>query len=263
MSVHTIKTRTFLAAVQPRRAVIVAREDRDVTEIWMLPAYFEKFHPYWPFLHRATFDPNNEPAFLLQSVAMMGLWVSEGGQHSAMDLHAQLTTSIYQQKDRWDVSSRRGEQQQGCHSNTPGSIDPWPMATYQGILLHLIFALLQASGRAGPQLPAAKHVFLSDYVRALQLCLSAGRFIWVGIEEVKRFALALYKVCRRCRVDDVKLLSLADLQFAMPDSDELWHASSGLASRIPASYSDRNKEDNWISQAARFLQSDGADFDWI
>ena len=37
MSVHTIKTRTFLAAVQPRRAVIVAREDRDVTEIWMLP----------------------------------------------------------------------------------------------------------------------------------------------------------------------------------------------------------------------------------
>ncbi|KAB8259751.1 C2H2 type zinc finger domain protein [Aspergillus pseudonomiae] len=248
-----------------------------------IQAYFEKFHPYWPFLHRATFDPNNEPAFLLQSVAMIGLWVSEGGQPSAMDLHAQLTTSIYQQKDRWDVSSRRGEQQQGCHSNTPGSIDPWPMATYQGILLHLIFALLQGGqDRLDLRMKQSLSEIPSQLLVALvRSCLQRNMFsyptmfahfnsasvpdvfIWVGIEEVKRFALALYKVCRRCRVDDAKLLSLADLQFAMPDSDELWHASSGLASRIPASYSDRNKEDNWISQAARFLQSDGADFDWI
>ncbi|PIG83108.1 hypothetical protein AARAC_001164 [Aspergillus arachidicola] len=88
-------------------------------------------------------------------------------------------------------------------------------------------------------------------------------FIWVGIEEVKRFALALYKVYRRCRIDGARRLSLADLQFAEPDSDELWHASSDLASRIPASYADKNKEENWISQTARLLQPGDVEFDWI
>ncbi|KAE8313490.1 hypothetical protein BDV41DRAFT_564349 [Aspergillus transmontanensis] len=229
----------------------------------MLPyiqAYFEEFHPCWPFLHRATFDPDHEPAFLLHSVTMIGLWVSDGGQHSAMDLHAHLTKSIYQQR-----------------------VNPWPIATYQGILLHLIFALLQGDqNRLDLRLTHTLPEISSQLLVAL-ICSCLQRnmfhypsmfaqfhstsvpdvFIWVGIEEVKRFALALYKVYRRCRIDGARRLSLANLQFAKPDSDELWHASSDLASRIPASYGDKNKEENWISQTARLLQPGDVEFDWI
>ncbi|KAE8327298.1 hypothetical protein BDV39DRAFT_192963 [Aspergillus sergii] len=252
----------------------------------MLPyiqAYFEEFHPCWPFLHRATFDPDHEPAFLLHSVTMIGLWVSDGGQRSAMDLHAHLTRSIYQQRDQWDVSSQRSDHQQHLHANHSASPDPWPIATYQGILLHLIFALLQGDQnrldlRLTHTLPETSSQLL---VALICSCLQRNMFhypsmfaqfnstsvpdvfIWVGIEEVKRFALALYKVYRRCRIDGARRLSLANLQFAKPDSDELWHASSDLASRIPASYGDKNKEENWISQTARLLQPGDVEFDWI
>ncbi|KAB8252850.1 hypothetical protein BDV35DRAFT_403471 [Aspergillus flavus] len=270
----------------PGLSLIQRSESIEKSSVKILPyvqAYFEEFHPCWPFLHRATFDPDHEPAFLLQSVTMIGLWVSDGGQRSAMDLHAHLTRSIYQQRDRWDASSQRSEHQQHLHANQPASPDPWPIATYQGILLHLIFALLQGDQnrsdlRLTYTLPGTPSQLLIPLIRS---CLQRNMFyypsifaqfnsasvpdvfIWVGIEEVKRFALALYKVYRRCRVDGKRLLSLADLQFAMPDSEELWHASSDLASRIPASYGDKNKEENWISQTARLLQPGGAEFDWI
>lgn len=111
-------------------------------------------------------------------------------------------------------------------------------------------------------------------------------FIWLGIEEVKRFGLSLYRVCRHARVCDTKLLedapdfsprrgprspdgsllSLADLQFAVPDSDGLWHATSDLAAKIrgnEAAYTNENIEDNWISQTARVLQPRDQQFQWI
>jgi hypothetical protein len=63
-------------------------------------AYFEKFHPEWPFLHPATFDHTQEPGILLQSVVMMGMWVSREGsvRDMAKDLHYRLILSIYEQK---------------------------------------------------------------------------------------------------------------------------------------------------------------------
>lgn len=109
-------------------------------------------------------------------------------------------------------------------------------------------------------------------------------FTWVGIEEVKRFALALYKVCRLCDIPDKEkqddssesrqrkiqpksLLSLADLHFAMPECDELWHADSNLAARLAEedsmAYSHKNMEVNWISSTARLLQRDNVAFAWI
>lgn len=104
-------------------------------------------------------------------------------------------------------------------------------------------------------------------------------FIWLGIEEVKRFCLSLYRVCRQSRVHDPKLLedapsfspgksllSLADLQFALPDKGELWHTTSDLAARLaenPAAYSNENIEENWISQTALLLQPCDAKFHWI
>lgn len=94
-------------------------------------------------------------------------------------------------------------------------------------------------------------------------------FIWVGIEEVKRFALGLYKIRRSCHIQcengpcnsphstnrERSLLTLADLQFALPDGDELWHASSNLAARLAKDgalyYDNNNAKANGISQSAR------------
>ncbi|QKX59535.1 uncharacterized protein TRUGW13939_06669 [Talaromyces rugulosus] len=277
------------------------------TNLPYIQAYFEKFHPNWPFLHRATFDPDHEPAFLLQSVIMMGFWVigDENSQRAAMSLHENLTLSIYQQKDKWDISTQHSQQQQ-YQDGTSGSFSSWLIATYQGILLHIIFALLTSSKdqldfqltRPLPEIPTQllvalvhnclkRNMFFYPSMLAQFNSTSVPEvFTWLGIEEVKRFALALYKVCRQCRVDDTRLLdsdmfsnsrrephwqggcllSLFDLQFALPDSDELWHASSDLAARVaenPGVYSNKNIEENWISQTSRLLQPNEGEFQWI
>ncbi|KAE8168513.1 hypothetical protein BDV40DRAFT_251011 [Aspergillus tamarii] len=247
-----------------------------------IQVFFEKFHSTWPFLHRATFDPDHEPALLLQSVMMMGLWLTgkEDARIVATDLHSKLLVSIHQQRDKWEAPSQHNAE----------SPSPWPMATYQGILLQIIFALLKGNQSLNLQLthelPALPLQLLKALVRT---CLKRKMFfypsivaqfkntlpdvyIWVGVEEVKRFALSLYKVCRSCRVPDTdassqgrSLLSLANLQFALPDSDELWHASSDLASRLAedrSAYRERNSDARWISQTARVLQPDG-EFFWF
>jgi hypothetical protein len=63
-------------------------------------AYFDNFHSEWPFLHPATFDHTREPAFLLQSVTMMGMWVTmeRSAQDRAKELHKKLISCIYEQK---------------------------------------------------------------------------------------------------------------------------------------------------------------------
>lgn len=63
-------------------------------------AYFDVFHMKWPFLHPATFDHTREPPFLLQSVVMMGMWVSREScvQERAKDLHHKLISCMYEQR---------------------------------------------------------------------------------------------------------------------------------------------------------------------
>ncbi|PYH91180.1 C2H2 type zinc finger domain protein [Aspergillus ellipticus CBS 707.79] len=245
-------------------------------------AYFEVFHPIWPFLHQATFDADREPPFLRQSVMMMGLWMTGDPElyDVAIELHNKLTHSIYQQRNKWDRS------QMGSSA--------LPMATYQGILIQLIFALLMDNPnpldmQMKSVLPEAPTRLLKALVRACRrqnmffypavlAKFNPGEvpdvFIWVGVEEVKRFGLALYKVCKLYHIErdgdsgeSQGLLSLADLQFAMPDSDERWHASADLAATLakddPMTYSSKNIEANWISQSARILCRSNVAFDWI
>lgn len=63
-------------------------------------AYFDNFHPNWPFLHPATFNIDNELPFLAQSVVMMGSWAMGkiDSQQTAKDLHKNLVLSIYEQR---------------------------------------------------------------------------------------------------------------------------------------------------------------------
>ncbi|GFF71137.1 C2H2 type zinc finger domain protein [Aspergillus udagawae] len=254
--------------------------------------YFEKFHPAWPFLHRATFEPSQEPPILLQSVVMMGLWMSgdEEIQCHAIKLHDKLSSLVYEQRDKWAVANSESEVQSS-----------WPMATYQSILLQIVFACLRDTHshvdiRLALTIPTSCSRLLTTLT---DTCLRKNMFfypaildqfsrdsvpdvfVWVGIEEVKRFALALYKVGRSCHIQCENgprnslhsanrrrsLLSLADLQFALPDSDELWHATSDLAARLakdrPLYYDNNNAEANWISQSARLLQRHDMTFDWL
>ncbi|KAJ5903572.1 hypothetical protein N7504_005955 [Penicillium tannophilum] len=178
------------------------------------------------------------------------------------------------------------------------------MATYQGILLHLIFSFLLKNDQSNLQLTRLLPELPSRLMVALiRICIKRGMFyypaiqsqfkpevdpevlIWLGIEEVKRFNLSLYKIYRQIRLDPNvledtanidrscgprssgrNLLSLADLQFALPDSDELWHMTSDLAAKIAgntAAYNDKNGEENWISQTARVLEPSHQEFRWV
>lgn len=175
------------------------------------------------------------------------------------------------------------------------------MATYQAILLQIIFAFLkdthsQVDICLARTLPTScfrllttltdtclrKNMFFYPEILAQVSRDSVPDvFIWVGIEEVKRFALALYKVCRSCHIQckngprnslhrtqrGRSLLTLADLQFSLPDSDELWNATSDLAARLaedgPLYYDNNDTEANWISQSARILQRHDMTFDWL
>lgn len=172
------------------------------------------------------------------------------------------------------------------------------MATYQSILLHLIFALLREKENAF-DLSLRCRLQPDEYellVALVQSCKRLGMLsypnilahhetttppvlVWMNVEEIKRFGLALYKVCRMCsRPDSLgrndnslrsELLTLADLNFCMPDSDELWNAprdaDAGTIRRVASrtNLRDNGNPDTWISRAFCLLYDKHVDFDWI
>ncbi|KAF7168899.1 hypothetical protein CNMCM5623_001805 [Aspergillus felis] len=250
--------------------------------------YFDNFHPKWPFLHRGTFDVTKEPCVLIQSVIMMGLWIegSKKSRDAATDLHRSLSTAIRTQMDRWRVSNRNQS-------------TSWPMATYQSVLLQCIFALFLAGERAAIDLNLRYRIHADEYdllVTLVESCRLGGIFsypnmlaqhssavpltpVWLSIEEIKRFGLALYKVCRMStRLESTgadaggagsELLTLADLSFSMPDSDETWNSSSGIGSEarqeVAVQTEPRDSRDptGWISHSSNVLYDARVGFDWI
>lgn len=52
-------------------------------------------------------------------------------------------------------------------------------------------------------------------------------FVWVGIEELKRFSMALYKLCTGVNslATDNSLLHAGELQFPLPSNDPLWNST--------------------------------------
>ncbi|KJK66034.1 specific transcription factor domain protein [Aspergillus parasiticus SU-1] len=246
--------------------------------------YFEKFHPYWPFIHRGSFNGFNETPLLAQSVMVIGLWLSgeRSAQSAALDLHKTLGLAIRQQKEVWDASGVEG----ACSDCS------WPIPTYQAILLHIIFALLHRGGGSmgldlKPSLPSPDSELLDSLVGS---CQRLGMFyypnmlaryqsddlasyVWVSIEEVKRFDLALYKFHRmlsRAGARDSAAgsysvttvdgaLTAADLRFPMPTNDALWHAvgkeqwlSATTKGVYLCSLNDA-MEDQWISNSAELI----------
>ncbi|KAL4977919.1 hypothetical protein BDW66DRAFT_131324 [Aspergillus desertorum] len=239
--------------------------DRAKTQHWV-DLYFTHFHPHWPILHRGTFDIAHEPPFLVQAVVMVGLWISETprGKRAATELYDQLGLSILQQRSNWTETdpSRDGAGEDECDLETEDSnpTSQWPVATYQGILIYLIFSLISSGTKhASFGLSLTFHMSARDrsiLSSVVETCLKHRIFyyhrmlaryrgveditcIWVGVEEIKRLGLALYRVCCLCaggsegdicvRLDGQRhnrLLCLSDLHFPPPDRNYLWEAGS-------------------------------------
>ncbi|KAL1638085.1 hypothetical protein SLS58_009011 [Diplodia intermedia] len=196
-------------------------------------AYFARFHPTWPFLHKASFSPRRELPFLVQAVVMVGLWATpheRGARQAALKLHEKMRASILEQQTKWDVSQHLDREQRQT---------PWPIGTCQAILLFLIFGSMletrhldgdAAVAAAGPRPPthttdrailvalvkSARKRGMFNYAEIVAQCSSSTTTTtttiptaataaasssallcaWTAIEEAKRFAAALHQVWR-------------------------------------------------------------------
>ncbi|PYI02176.1 C2H2 type zinc finger domain protein [Aspergillus sclerotiicarbonarius CBS 121057] len=267
-------------APEPRRSVsprpTVSREEQFVK------LFFELFHPHWPFVHRGTFRVRHEIPMLVQSMVVLGLWASgeRSARCAAVELHEQLNSAILQQKEKWDASN-------DTYIPHSGS---WPIPIYQAILLHIIFSLIyKTHGSLGLDLkPSVLRTDTELLLKTLiQSCRNRGMFYYprilrqyqepaiaqymlVSIEEVKRFNMALYKVCTTIygstalsqTVDGVSmssiLLTADELQFPLPENHALWEAATQDAwDRALADMNvdglDDFREEDWISKHSRVL----------
>lgn len=181
-------------------------------------------------------------------------------------------------QETWDFSAA---------GDSGGTI--WPIPTYQGILLHIIFALMHAGARnvgidLKPSLSPTNTNILNSLVASCKRLgmlyypnilaqyseNDPGPYVWLGIEETKRFNLALYKVYRATssigkRVDHTQSdsrLTLQDLQFPLPTNTRLWKAVGktewdfAADSGLFDSLLDSIMGDMWISRA-----NEASDFD--
>ncbi|KAL4948306.1 hypothetical protein BDW69DRAFT_176738 [Aspergillus filifer] len=253
-----------------------------------LKLYFEIFHPHWPFIHQPSFFKNqsHEKPLLVQSMIVIGMWVANvrSMRSAAVELHATLDSAIYEQRGGWDATT--------SESASPDC--DWPLPTYQAILLHIVFSLLYRGRTAigldlRPSVQAHDTILLASLVRS---CRKLGMFyypnllaryrydhdisgglpyIWVGIEEHKRFNLTLYKVSKALSAEnsypktdsDDWHLQPSELQFPPPKNERLWHASIreewASAAAEDAQDGDRVnpydlKEREWISNSADLLR---------
>ncbi|KAB8236417.1 uncharacterized protein BDW43DRAFT_266893 [Aspergillus alliaceus] len=272
----TLLTASHDSPTQPK----ISRSERDRH---FLGLYFKLFHPYWPFIHQGSFREYDETPLLVQSMIVIGLWVSneQNAQSKAIDLHNVLSSAIQKQKELWDASIS----EDACSSCS------WPIPTYQAILLHIIFAVLYKGGGAlslglKPCITPADTDLLNRLVAS---CKKLGMlyypnmlsrygqddlaaYVWVSIEEVKRFNLALYKVCRAFSkqensVDNLDIagagsrgLRARDLRFPLPRNTPLWNAVS-KAEWVSAATEDVYRhslhdtlEAEWISKSAKVLE---------
>ncbi|PLB52586.1 C2H2 type zinc finger domain protein [Aspergillus steynii IBT 23096] len=237
--------------------------------------YFRDFHPHWPFLHPSTFDASREPSILVQSVVMIGMWITGRPEKrdAALQLHRKLSDAVRIQAESWSVPAISSSQQ-----NIRAL---WPMATYQSILLQIIMSLFLAKENNTTDLSLRHQLSADDsflLITLVRTCRALGMFyypnmveqhsptaplamIWVNVEEIKRFGLALYKVCRMSSLavatDTIlnprkELLNLADLDFCIPDSDQVW-----------VNRRENTDHEAWMSSAARVLCDVQVDFEWI
>ncbi|KAJ5519800.1 hypothetical protein N7463_000253 [Penicillium fimorum] len=215
-------------------------------------------------------------------MVVIGLWATreQSTQSAAVELHGKLDLALGDQKEKWDAS----ETTEAC------STCVWPIATYQAILLHIIFSFVLSSRAAIDfdlkiSLPPADLGLLEALVRS---CRRLGMFyypnilakyeesdldsfVWVGIEEIKRFNIALYKVCGKANNSSIRdgshgdinavrpSLTAGELQFPLPSNCHLWNAVGmnewiAIVKEEKLVSLDDTCQENWISNFAEVLE---------
>ncbi|KAL5342698.1 hypothetical protein BJX70DRAFT_269235 [Aspergillus crustosus] len=267
LSTHTS---TSISISPHMEGTVIRNSTRRQTEERAINTYFDLFDPHWPFIHHGTFKRQQETRLLVQSVVAIGLWLSgeSVARAAAVDLHHVLGGTILQHRDKWECLS------------APTSVSPckWPIPLFQAVILHLLFFIIsEPSLSLGPDL---KPVLPSKASNLLDAVVSSCRwlkmfhypsilaqfsndnlasYIWLGIEEIKRFNLALFKIGRRFSTPNS--IQVEELQFPMPAHDELWNAvdqeewNEALA-RSGGSIEefDGPLEEVWISKSANLLR---------
>ncbi|RAK83103.1 hypothetical protein BO79DRAFT_279137 [Aspergillus costaricaensis CBS 115574] len=268
------------------------RQRRTELEDRFIGIYFDVFHSQWPFIHRGTFIEYETP-LLVQSMVAIGLWMSgeEKEKSKAIDLHNVLGKAIRQQTEQWD----------GSESEHATPACKWPIPTYQAMLLHIISAGMMKSSVTSlqqhlkPSLPPVEADLLHRLVAS---CKRLGMlyypniltrfstkepeaYVWVSIEEIKRFNLALFKLCSAVSApspepgdgDGIDSLTVGsrdeagkwgllarELQFPLPSNTPLWNAltpEEWFAADTPDVYRHSlhdNLEQDWISRSADVLE---------
>ncbi|KAJ5550154.1 hypothetical protein N7461_004852 [Penicillium sp. DV-2018c] len=283
---HSLDNVLDTQSMRLRSSPAPPRMRRSETEDRFVNRYFDFFHPHWPFIHRGTFTDYETP-LLVQSMVVIGLWMTEEEKtrSQAVALHNVLGTAIRQQTEQWD----------GSLSKEPCASSSWPIPTYQAILLHIISAgMIKGSGTLPPDLKPSLTAPDADLLqRLVASCKKLGMFyypnilaqfpanqppayVWVSVEEIKRFNVTLFKVCKSFSISGRKgrgldgllddrektvswRLSARDLQFPLPRNAPLWHACNAnewFAADTENVYRhgpDGVDEGDWISASADVL----------
>ncbi|KAL4782330.1 hypothetical protein BJX76DRAFT_332931 [Aspergillus varians] len=186
-----------------------------------LEVYFAHFHYQWPMLHGRLFLLSKEPRILYLAVVMIGLWVTgeSAAQARAETMHEKLLTLLENRMHHWILDSEFKD-------------TSWPMTSYQAIILNIIFAIIRdvrsdIYERCRLMLHAVTTacitggIFSYKKVRSLIAPTDSVRFSWTYAEEIKRLALAIFKLNMHFNTG---MLTVFDLQFPLPDGGYLWDA---------------------------------------
>ncbi|KAB8067103.1 hypothetical protein BDV29DRAFT_200745 [Aspergillus leporis] len=252
---------------------IQPKTGRSEKERHYLDQYFKLFHPYWPFIHQGTFKEDNEIPLLIQSMIVIGMWMSkeQDTQSKAIDIHSILSSAIHQQKayftDRgnlqevWDASTS----EDAC-SSCGGALNLNLKPSLTPDVADLLDRLVTSCKRLGMlYYPNMLNRYCQD---------DLASYVWIGIEEVKRFNMALFKVCRAFssvseQEGSINSLDIAgasrglrarDLQFPLPRNTPLWNAVSkeewvsAATEEVYCNTLNNTLEVEWISNSANTLE---------
>ncbi|KIA75804.1 hypothetical protein HK57_00418 [Aspergillus ustus] len=185
--------------------------------------YFSHFHHQWPFLHKPSFlrTKTSGPQVLLLTVVMIGLWVTGdvSSRARAEKMHDKLVALLENRVGDWKSQKEFKDKL-------------WPIATFQAVLLNIIFSMMREVSvdlheRCASMLRAltttciAGGLFSYDRMRAQIHEEDSLLFSWTYVQETQRLALALFKVNSFFRTG---MLSVSDLEFPLPENGYLWDA---------------------------------------
>lgn len=157
----------------------------------------------------------------------------------------------------------------------------WPIATYQAILLHIILSIL-VKGEGIVNLNLKASISAEDLTLLKSLVESCRRlgmfsypnilarykeadlppFVWVGVEEFKRFNISLYKLCATlssASPEDRPLLPASELHFPLPSNEPLWNSMErdeweANAKEEKMVSLNNELQEKWISKFADMLE---------